>query len=250
MLSALLQAPPRDDAPPIVEIDGWRLPVKFRRHAQARRFILRVDPKTRALVVTIPAGASRRAALAFVEKQSGWIRDALGKLAGTVPFENGEVIPLRGENHRIHHRPGERGTVWTVKRDMHMPEICVAGAGDHLARRLADWLKREARRDIIARVDYHAGVMGLQPKRVSVRDQTSRWGSCSSNGTLSFSWRLILMPPDVLDYVAAHEVAHLGEMNHSPRFWALVAQTVPDVTAQKRWLRGHGRDMHRYGTSH
>ncbi len=244
MLSQFLR---RREEPPVFEVDGWRLPVRFRRHPRARRFILRLDPRSRALVVTLPADASRKAALGFVAQQTDWIRRALGDMGGAVAFEDGAVIPLRGRAHRIRHCPGERGTVWVAERDGHLPALCVAGAADHLARRLTDWLKREARGDIAARVAFHARAMGFEPKRISVRDQASRWGSCSSSGNLSFSWRLILMPRDVLDYVAAHEVAHLGEMNHSPQFWALVARTVSDVKAQKQWLRRHGPEMHRYG---
>ena len=97
------------------------------------------------------------------------------------------------------------------------------------------------------RIAYHAKVLGLRPKRLSVRDQTSRWGSCSSTGQLCFSWRLIMAPAHVLDYVAAHEVAHLKEMNHSARFWALVARTMPQLNAAKVWLNAHGRELHCYG---
>ena len=116
-----------------------------------------------------------------------------------------------------------------------------------MPRRLLDWLKRQAQADLRLRVDIHAKRLGLAPKRISVRDQTTRWGSCSSTGALSFSWRLILAPPFVLDYLAAHEVAHLEEMNHGPQFWALVARTMPRHDEARDWLHTHGSNLHAYG---
>ena len=129
-------------------------------------------------------------------------------------------LPLRGVDHRIEHRRGARGTVWTEvgRRDARL--LCVAGETPHLPRRVRDYLKREAKRDLEAASRAAAQALGVSIKRVSVRDQSSRWGSCSSTGVLSYSWRLILAPPFVLDYLAAHEVAHLIEMNHSRAFLA------------------------------
>jgi hypothetical protein len=129
------------------------------------------------------------------------------------------------------------------------PEIRVSGRPEHAARRLRDWLHAEARSDLDARVGWHARSLGLTPRRITVRDQSSRWGSCSTTGALSFSWRLVLAPPMILDYVAAHEVAHLAEMNHGPRFWALVARTMPQMDEARRWLQVYGMDLHRYDPS-
>jgi predicted metal-dependent hydrolase len=113
------------------------------------------------------------------------------------------------------HRAGERGTVWTETRDSGERILCVAGGFEHIERRVHDYLKREARRDLQKAAQAYAEALGVKVKRLSIRDQSSRWGSCTSAGSLSFSWRLILAPPYVLDYLAAHEVAHLVEMNHS-----------------------------------
>jgi hypothetical protein len=110
-----------------------------------------------------------------------------------------------------------------------------------------DFLKREARRELQKSAQAHAEALSVRVKRLSIRDQSSRWGSCTSAGSLSFSWRLILAPPFVLDYLAAHEVAHLVEMNHSPRFWRVVARVCPSVERAKRWLDTYGNDLHRYG---
>jgi hypothetical protein len=127
-----------------------------------------------------------------------------------------------------------------------LPQVRVAGHIEHASRRLKDWLVAEAHRDLRVRVAWHARQMGVRARRISLRDQTSRWGSCSANGFLSFSWRLIFAPSYVLDYVAAHEVAHLREMNHGPRFWSLVERSVPHLERAKRWLRQEGADLHRY----
>jgi len=121
------------------------------------------------------------------------------------------------------------------------------GRVEHAGRRLKDWLAQQARADLDERVSWHARKLGVRPRRIGLRDQTSRWGSCSSSGLLSFSWRLIFAPPLVLDYVAAHEVAHLVEMNHGARFWKLVAECVPSLDEAKQWLRHEGTDLHRYG---
>jgi predicted metal-dependent hydrolase len=126
-------------------------------------------------------------------------------------------------------------------------ELHVAGGHEHAPRRLREWLCAEAKRDLDQRVAWHAARLRLKPKRIAVRDQSSRWGSCSTTGVLSFSWRLILAPSHILDYVAAHEVAHLKEMNHGPRFWGLVRETMPAMDEAKRWLQIYGMDLHRYG---
>jgi predicted metal-dependent hydrolase len=163
-----------------------------------------------------------------------------------VPFAHGTMLPLRGRLHRIEHRRGARGTVWV---EDHGTErlLCVAGGEAHVPRRVRDYLKREAKRDLEAASRLAAQALGVAFTRVSVRDQTSRWGSCSSTGVLSYSWRLILAPPFVLDYLAAHEVAHLLEMNHSRRFWRLVDRICPEMDRAKAWLNAHGSDLHRYG---
>jgi predicted metal-dependent hydrolase len=149
--------------------------------------------------------------------------------------------------HRIVHRAGERGTVWTETRDSGEKIICVAGGVEHMERRVLDYLKREARKDLQKASLAYADELGVRVKRVSIRDQSSRWGSCTAAGSLSFSWRLILAPAFVLDYLAAHEVAHLVEMNHSARFWRVVAKVCPSVERAKSWLDTHGNDLHRYG---
>jgi predicted metal-dependent hydrolase len=131
--------------------------------------------------------------------------------------------------------------------DRYLPVIYVSGQEAHAPRRLRDWLIERARETLVTRVAFHAERLGVKPRRVVVRDQSSRWGSCSSSRVLSFSWRLVLAPPSVLDYVAAHEVAHLKEMNHGPRFWQTVERTYPNMEEARLWLHRQGVVLHRYG---
>jgi predicted metal-dependent hydrolase len=245
-LRALFFRRPPD--PQLIEIafDGAIFPVQLRRHAQARRYTLRVHATDRTVVLTMPLRGSVKEARAFAERNGGWIAARLKRLPQPIPFADGLELPLRGVPHRIVHRAGARGTVW-VESGNAMPLLCVAGEPAHLARRVRDFLKREAKRDLEAASRRYAALLGVAVKRVSVRDQSSRWGSCTAAGVLSYSWRLILTPPTVLDYLAAHEVAHLVEMNHSRKFWRVVAGICPDWQRAKGWLNAQGNALHRYG---
>jgi predicted metal-dependent hydrolase len=183
----------------------------------------------------------------FAQRHGGWIAARLGRLPKAAPFQAGVSVPLRGVAHRIVHRAGSRGTVWTETRDSGEKILCVAGGVEYVDRRIHDFLKREARRDLQKAADRYAAELGVKVKRLSIRDQSSRWGSCTSAGSLSFSWRLILAPPFVLDYLAAHEVAHLKEMNHSHRFWALTHKLCPRTEEAEAWLKRHGASLHGFG---
>jgi len=220
--------------------------VRLRRHRKARRYTLRIAATTREVILTMPPRGSLKEARAFAEKHGGWIAARLHRLPETVRFADGVMVPLRGIPHRIVHRRSARGTVW-AETDCGHDLLCVAGEAPHINRRVGDFLRREARRELEAVSKKFAAVLGVGVRRVVVRDQTSRWGSCSTSGVLSYSWRLILAPGYVLDYLAAHEVAHLVEMNHSVRFWCLVQRICPDHKRAKAWLDVHGGDLHRYG---
>ena len=222
-------------------------PVEVRRHPAARRLTLRVSRTRRTVIVTLPVQCDLDEAGSFITRNIDWVRARLDSLPDPVPFHDGAFIPLRGEAHRVVFTgPGRRGPVERRAASPY-PELRVSGHAEHAPRRLKDWLAKEAHKSLDERVRLHAKRLGVTPKRIAVRDQTSRWGSCSTTGVLSFSWRLIMAPPEILDYVAAHEVAHLREMNHGPRFWALVAKTMPDLDEAKRWLQIYGMDLHRYG---
>jgi predicted metal-dependent hydrolase len=221
--------------------------VRIRRHRQARRYTLRIHAATREVILTMPPRGSLREAKQFAHKHGGWIAARLRRLPEAAPFADGAIVPLRGIEHRIVHRPARRGTVWIEIAGGDQRLLCVAGEAPHLNRRVSDFLRRESQRDLEAASRRAAAQLGVAIKRISVRDQSSRWGSCSTTGMLSYSWRLILAPPFVLDYLAVHEVAHLVEMNHSPRFWRLVHRLCPDAGRAKLWLDRHGTDLHRYG---
>lgn len=222
-------------------------PVEVRRHPAARRLTLRVSRTRRTVIVTLPVQCDLDEAGSFITRNIDWVRARLDSLPDPVPFLDGVFIPLRGEAHRVvFSGPGRRGPV-ERKASPSYPELRVWGQLEHAPRRLKDWLAKEAHRHLDERVAFHGKRLGVTAKRIAVRDQTSRWGSCSTTGVLSFSWRLIMAPPEILDYVAAHEVAHLREMNHGPRFWKLVAKTMPGMEEAKRWLQIYGMDLHRYG---
>lgn len=227
-----------------IVIDGEETAVVLRRNSQARRFILRLDRSGDAVSVTVPEFASFTAAMAFTAEHANWIRQQQRKQKPARPFAACQTLPLRDVDHRVVHVPQSRGA---VRIDSRAREIHVAGRPEHLARRLKDWLKHTARTDLEEACHTYSSVMGLKFSRITIRDQTSRWGSCSAKGALSFSWRLILAPEFVLDYVAAHEVAHLQEMNHGPAFWALVERHCPQADEARRWLKTHGANLHRYG---
>ena len=231
-----------------LRISGLGAAVEVRRHPKARRMTLRVSRTSRTVIVTLPMQCDLDQAGSFVNNHLDWVRRHLGSLPQPVPFRHGAVVPLRGVPHRIVHSPRHSGRgVVTVSHGGSIPELLVRGEVEHLPRRVLDWMSEQARRDLDRAVQRHAERLGVKAKRIAVRDQVSRWGSCSSNGSLSFSWRLILAPDFILDYVAAHEVAHLQQMNHGPRFWALVRKTMPRTEEARRWLQIYGLDLHRYG---
>jgi predicted metal-dependent hydrolase len=246
-LRALLYRRPSEPRTIEIVFDRSAYLVQLRRHRQARRYTLRIQATTREVILTIPPRGTLKEAGEFAQKHGGWIAARLGRLPEAAPFTDGAVVPLRGVPHRIAHRPGVRGTVWTQTDTSGQLLLCVAGNSPHIDRRVGDFLRREARRELETASLKFAANLGVAVKRITVRDQSSRWGSCSTTGLLSFSWRLILAPGHVLDYLAAHEVAHLVEMNHSPRFWRLVQRLCPDHDRAKAWLDAHGADLHRYG---
>ncbi len=229
-----------------IDIDGRSVTIALRRHRQARRLKLSHDPAQRRFVLTLPPRGRLDTALAFLDTQGTWIGRCLERQVAPQPFRDGAIVPVRGADHLIVHRPGARGTVW-CEPDGELPVLAVAGKAPFLARRIEDYLRGAARGDLAAACARHGLSLGVKPAAVRLRDQKSRWGSCSAKGVLNFSWRLVLAPPAILDYVAAHEVAHLVEANHSPRFWALVDRLIDDPTAARTWLKAHGRTLHAYG---
>jgi len=225
---------------------GETFRVALKRVSTSRRFTLRVRAATRDVLLTMPARSSLHSAREFAERHAAWIGARLARLPRPVEFTPGAVTPLRGLDHTIVHRPGERGVVW-IETGARGPLLCVSGEPPHIPRRVADFLKREAREDLQAAVARYAKRLDVSPKRIVLRDTASRWGSCSSTGRLNFSWRLILAPPFVLDYLAAHEVTHIVHMNHSPLFWKLTRRLFPETDRAEAWLKVNGAGLHRFG---
>lgn len=229
-----------------IGIEGMPVVVRLRSHPRALRYTLRVGRPGAGPVVTVPPSGSLAGARDFLRTHSDWLSERLSALPEARPLAPGQVIPLRGVDHRIRHRPGSRGTV-LVEPGARLPFLTVFGDPEHLSRRLIDWLKQQARRDLERAVFRHAAKIGVRPAAIRLRDPKARWGSCSSRKTLSFSWRLIMAPAFVLDYLAAHEVAHLKELHHGPAFWRLLRQICRHTDSAEAWLRANGASLHAVG---
>ena len=229
----------------LLRIDGKPVAVTVRLNPRARRMIVKVHPSTGEVSVVAPSRHGLNHALDFARSERDWIAKRLEHVPPPVLLGLGARIPFRGEMHVI--RKGEKGRapVW-IERCGEERIIRVCGETEHAPRRVLDFLKREARHVLDARVAHYSELLEIKPRRITVRDTASRWGSCSTGRSLSFSWRLILAPSFVLDYVVAHEVAHLREMNHGARFWRLVAEMIADADKPQRWLNQHGSALHRY----
>ncbi|MEP0940923.1 MAG: SprT family zinc-dependent metalloprotease [Rhizobiaceae bacterium] len=230
----------------LLEIDSRQVDVRILENPRTTRLTLRLVPAAKAqesLKVTVPPGTPEQEVDEFLQRNRAWAAARLSRLPEVTKIRDGATIPLRGKSHRIMHSGIGRGVV-SIGMEEDGPVIRVFGDPKFTGRRVADFLKRQAKQDLTKAVNLHAEALGVKPKSITLRDTTSRWGSCSSSGALNFSWRIILAPPEVLDYLAAHEVAHLREMNHSDRFWSLVEQICPDMDAHKGWLRAHGSNLH------
>jgi predicted metal-dependent hydrolase len=220
-------------------------PVAIRVNPRARRMLLRVDAARRTVELVLPRGVAPRLGLDFLAAKRGWIAARLDSMPRPVPFAEGAVIPVFGVPHRIRREVDPAAPPVVIRQG----EIRVRGEPAHFARRVRDHLARLAQRELAVRSRGLAKQIGRSVARVGVRETRSRWGSCSSSGSLSFSWRLVFAPDAVVDYVVAHEVAHLAEMNHGPRFWRLVAGLAPDSAGPRAWLKRHRSRLFSYGAS-
>ena len=192
--------------------------------------------------MTLPWRATRKAGMALLMGHADWVSDRLAALPAPVVFANGALVPICGVPHRIRHSPAARGGAFLLQQELH-----VAGAAEFLPRRVRDFLRHEARNRLGALTVAKAGLIGVMPKRITMKDTTSRWGSCAPDKTLALSWRLVMAPTFVQDYVVAHEVAHLRHMNHGPRFWQLVDELTPHTKTAIPWLRAEGSRLLRIG---
>lgn len=215
------------------------LTVALRRSGRARRISLRVSRLDGKVTLTIPSGVSEREGLAFALEKQDWLRRQVAAQPETVVVQLGAEVPVAGRKRMI--VAGEGRSV-----RLGSEELAVPGKPELVARKVQGFLKELARNRLSEAVDHYGVRLGRQPTKMTLRDTRSRWGSCSSAGALMFSWRLVMADPDVLDYVAAHEVAHLKEMNHSQAFWNEVTIIHGPYEAPRKWLRAHGQDLHRY----
>lgn len=213
--------------------------VILRRSARARRFSLRVSRLDGRVTLSMPAHAREAEALAFARDQADWIRRTQAQAALPVPVGLGGEVPYEGRLLTLT-GAGVRAPVVEGARLL-LPDDAQRAPARALA-----FLKLQARQRLQAASDHYAGRLGRGHGGIVLRDTRSRWGSCSAEGQLMYSWRLIMAPPEVLAYVAAHEVAHLAEMNHSGRFWAVVRRLMPDYERHRRWLKAEGNLLHRY----
>lgn len=220
--------------------------IQWRRSARARRVSLRIDPQSGAVVVTLPMRAARHAGMALLMDHAHWVSDRLAALPEALALADGAMVPLVGVAHRIRHQPQARGGAW-VAAGTEQPEIHVAGAPEFLRRRVLDLLHQEARQRLSLLAMEKAARIECRPARILVKDTRTRWGSCARDGALAFSWRLVMAPDFVQDYVVAHEVAHLRHMNHGPRFWSLVGTLTTHMQTAIPWLRDESGRLLRVG---
>jgi predicted metal-dependent hydrolase len=244
------------EAPAIADLPGGPIPFTLRHSPRARGLRVVLHPE-RGVVVTVPARAGRRDgqrhAVAFLAERELWLRRHLGRQAALVAelakrggATHGGMIPFHGRLHRIREVPAVSG----VRRSdvvAFADELVVhrvAADGRTVASILERWLREEARETIARAVVVHAEALRVRPGIVTLRDPRTRWGSASRSGRLSFSWRLLLAPPEALETVVVHELAHLRVFGHGPMFWALVASRRPDHRVWRRWLHDHSIELH------
>src|SRR3984885_4458621 len=226
---------------------GLGVPVAIRVSPRARRLSLRVDASSRGVELVLPTRFAADTAIGFVARHRGWITARVAALPPPLRLADGTSVPVFGVPHRIRRIAEPQRDLTSAPVTIADGEIWVRGDPAHLPRRVIDHLKALARREFAARARALAARLGKSVTGVGVRDPKSRWGSCSSRGNLSFSWRLVFAPEPVVDYVVAHEVAHLAEMNHGRRFWRLVESLAPDNGEPRAWLKQHRARLLSYG---
>jgi len=215
------------------------IPLVLRRSARARRISLRISQLDGRVTLTVPKGVADREAIAFAHEKEEWIRKHLDTREEEVTVAVGTPLPIGGQLHQVVAGDGRRVRFEPGR-------VLVPGAPDRVGKRLGRHLKEIARARLAEASDHYAKKLGKDYAAITLRDTRSRWGSCTAQGRLMYSWRLILSPPEVLDYVAAHEVAHLAQMNHSPAFWSEVERIYGPYKDPRAWLRREGASLHRY----
>jgi predicted metal-dependent hydrolase len=227
----------------MLEAGGTELPVAIVENRRATRLTLRIVPGGQSLRLTVPPHVSDRQIDDFLLRNSHWASTRIARLPKPVEVVDGARIAFLGTPHRIVRIEALRGIVEPAELDGE-PVLKIPGPAATLARRLRTYFQKEARARLNIAVSRYARALDVRPRAIRITDTASRWGSCSSTRTLSFSWRIVMAPVEVLDYLAAHETAHLRHMNHGPHFWQLVRELCPQMDSQKEWLRRHGARLH------
>ncbi len=225
-----------------IDLGERTAPLTARVNRRARRLIVKVDAISGRVIVTAPSKRALPEAIEFARTRARWIMRQLDECAGAKPFRDGVTFPFRGAPVSIVSDGGPRAGV-----RLDGDRLLAGGEARHVNRRVTDWLKSEARKTLTERADHHSAQLGKKRGPITIRDTRSRWGSCARDGALSFSWRLILAPPVMLDYVAAHECAHLIHLNHSPAYWRVLRGLGIDARAARDWFAAHGHLLYAYG---
>lgn len=221
--------------PSQIVIDG-DIAVSLRRSARARRMTLRVARAGGGVVLTLPVAATLAAGQDFAQSRADWLRKTRAMMPALRQVGLGVMLPVQGRALRV--TAGAQRRVQVTEDALLIPQGRPAGPV------VAAWLKHLARQRLVVACDRYAAMIGRPYRAITLRDTRSRWGSCTHDGRLMFSWRLAMAPDTVLDYVAAHEVAHLRHMDHSDKFWAATRFLMPDYDLHRTWLRQHGSDLH------
>lgn len=226
--------------------DALGVPARLSVNPRARRLSIRIDGRAGEAVVVAPSERGLSQAVAFARTKADWMRQRLAERPNGTPLEPGATIPLFGRDTRLAATGGAGAARLTEDADG--PLIVSGGEGEAFARRVENLFKRVARETLQARTDVHLRTLGLRPVKMSIADPKSRWGSCSPhNRSIRYSWRVVMAPHAVIDYLAAHEVAHLVHGDHSPAYWSVVQRLVGDHRPHRKWLRENGPALHAVG---
>lgn len=229
------------DVTDFLEIEESRVPLLIKRNRRAKRIYLRYNPADHLFSLTLPHRARLSDGVDFIHTKGDWILETLRQMPQKKALRPGTIIPILGQRCRIRFDDTLRG-VFALRDE----SLILNGPREHLPRRIEDSLKKIVRQEIAELAHLKAQQIGRRINRISLRDTRSRWGSCSTDHNLMFSWRLVFAPYEVLDYVVSHEVAHLRHMNHSDKFWQTVESICPDYQEWKDWLHLHGKELYRF----
>lgn len=217
------------------------LPLVIRESSQAKRLILRLRPDGDEAVLTVPLRYSKRQAMGFIEKARPWLEKQAARISQKHPYVEGMILPVFGKHYELRHKPSRAFLSWWGE-----DHLLIHAPVEKFGIFVQKSLYHVATQFLTTRTTFYATQVGKSVNRITLRDTRSRWGSCSPNGNISYSWRLVFAPEQVADYLCAHEVAHLVEMNHSPQFWKIVEDFCPDYKNLRHWLRQNGKSLFQY----